>query len=83
MLVQNMRQQVTDAKQISKDDTYNLLQVAYHLPETIWRVTCVLMSGVVGMKEIMDELNQLLDTKSGESWVMTPPSNLVTSEFLF
>ena len=61
-----MRHSVSAAKRISKDDTYNLGQLAYHMPGTIWKVelypdlTCV-----VGVKELMDELNTPLDTKPG------------------
>ena len=58
---------MSDAKRISKSDIYNLLQLAYHLPETIPKVDLYPdTSGVVGMKEVTGELNQLLGTKSGK-----------------
>ena len=62
----NMRHSISAAKRLSKDDIYNLIQLAYHTPETIWKVELYTdLACVVGVKELMDELNVLLDTKSG------------------
>ena len=62
----NMRQRVQENKRLSKYDVYNLLQLAYHLPETVWKIDLYPdLVSVVGVKEVMDELNQLLDTKAG------------------
>ena len=64
--VTNMRHSVSAAKRLSKDDIYNLIQLAYHMPETIWKVELYPdLACVVGVKELMDELNVLLETKSG------------------
>ena len=50
------------AKRLNKDDIFNLIQ----LPETIWKVALYPdLACVVGVKELMDEHNLLLDTKSG------------------
>ena len=44
---------------------YNLLQLAYHLPETIWKVDFYPDLACVVVKEIMDEMNDLVETKPG------------------
>ena len=62
----NMRQNVSAARRLNKDDIYNLIQLAYHTPETIWKVEMHPdLACVVGMKDLMDELHMLLDTKPG------------------
>ena len=59
-----MRHSVSAAKRLSKDDTYNLIKLAYHTPETIWKVE-MHPDLALGVKDLMDELNVLLDTKPG------------------
>ena len=62
----NMRRNVSAAQRLSKDDVYNLIQLAYIMPETIWKVELYPdLACVVGVKELMDGHNVLLETKSG------------------
>ena len=62
--VQNVKCNVINERRYSKDDLYNLLQLAYHLPDTIWKIDLYPdMACVLGIKDVMDELNTVLETK--------------------
>ena len=61
-----MRHNVRAAKRLSKDDIYNLIQLAYHMPGIIWKVDLYPdLACVAGVKDLMDELQMLPDTKPG------------------
>ena len=64
--VQNVKCNVINDRRYSKDDLYNLLQLAYHFPDTIWKIDLYPdMACVLGIKDVMDELNTILETKQG------------------
>ena len=85
----NMRRNVSAAQRLSKDDVYNLIQLAYHMPETIWKVELYPdLACVVGVKELMDELNVVsltccLILNHERCWDTTQPSNREICMYLF
>jgi len=58
---------VREGKLIEKDDIYNLIELAHHLDGFIHEVTVYSdLLTIVGLPEMFQQFNQLLDVKSDE-----------------
>ena len=63
--VQNAKAKVDSERRLSNDDVYNLLELAYHLPETVWKIDLYPdLACVVGIEDLLQELNNALASKN-------------------
>ena len=64
--VQNMKSRIDSKQRLGKDDLYNLLELAYHLTGTIWKIDIYPdLACVLGIEDLLLELNNILATNQG------------------
>ena len=65
--VQNAKANVTKSKRLSRDDLYNALELSYHLEGFTHQIDIYPdLVVIVGLKEMLLELNKVLETKCGK-----------------
>ena len=52
---------INQHRRISQDELYNLLEIGYDLPDSVWTIqTYPDLTCVCGMKDILDQMDRLL-----------------------
>ena len=74
----NLRQKQLHQSRISKDDLYNLHEIAYDIPGFIWKITTYPdLICVCGLHEILEELEKVVALKA------TPGTQLLSYDTTF
>ena len=77
--LRNLRQKQLHQSQISKDDLYNLHEIAYDIPGFIWKITtypdpiCV-----CGLREILEELEKVVALKATSGMLLHVTADIQT-----
>ena len=82
--LRNIRYQQLHLMRISKDDLYNIHEIAYDVSGFVWRITTYPnLVCIVGLQEILEEMDECCYLNIVPNFcLMIPPFNLVTATFL-
>ena len=77
---QNLKYVESCKKRLSKDDLYNAIELAYHLPDCVWKVDVFPdFLAIVGLVEIMAELDNII--KAGKPVSLSYDTTFTLGDF--